>query len=187
MRREKKSEPSVTLEVCRRRVILLCVGGNVMDTSVAAEGDPLRNPPQSAAHFIYTRRGCCTFPLNLIIDTSFPPLSILLFIFLMLGEYTRNDFPMRKVSNRHRQVYCIGCGPSHFCSKSNEISQMTQAIQICETISYARESASLLYRRNCALGLRCSSCKPSRRKIKFSSLVIRDQKGQFWCYEKWIF
>ena len=184
----KKSELSATLEVCRQRVILLCIGGKVMDTSVTAVWGPLRNHPQSAAHFIYTRRGCCTFPLNLIIDTSFPPpFPYFLFIFLILGEYTRNDFPVRKVSNRHRQVYCIGCGPSHFCSKSNEISQMTQAIQICETISYARESASLLYRRNRVLGLRCSSCKPSRRKIKFSLLVIRDQKGQFWCYEKWIF
>ena len=71
---EKKSELSATLEVCRRRVILLCIGGKVMDTSVTAVWGPLRNHPQSAAHFIYTRRGCCTFPLNLIIDTSFPPL-----------------------------------------------------------------------------------------------------------------
>lgn len=145
-----------------------------MDTSVAAEGGPLR----SAAHFIYTGRGCCTFSLNLITDTLFSPFPYFYLSFL-LGEYTRNDFPKRKNSNRHRQVYYIGCGPSHFCSKSNEISQMTQAIQICEKISYARESASLFYRGYRMVGLRCSSCRPSRRKNKPFSLVIRDQKGQF--------
>lgn len=143
----KNSLLSVSVEVCRQRVILLCIRGKVMDTSVATEGGPLRNHPQSATYFIYTRKGCCTFPLNLITDTLFSPFLYFYLSILYWGEYTQNYFPKRKRSNRHRQVYCIGCGPSHFCSKSNEISQMTQAIQICETISYGRDSASLFYRR----------------------------------------
>lgn len=54
-RKEKKitfSELSVTVKVCGCRVILLCIGGKVMDTYVAVEGGPLRNHPQ-----------CCTFYL----------------------------------------------------------------------------------------------------------------------------
>lgn len=137
-----------------------------MDTSDAAEEGPLWNHPHSAAHFIYTRRGCCTFPLNLITDTLFSPFPYFYLSFSYSGEYTRNDFPKRESSNMRRQVYCTGSGPSHFCSKSNEISQMTQAFQICETISYARVSTLLFYRTYHMLGLRCSSCRPSRRKIR---------------------
>ncbi len=176
-RKIKVSELGVTVEVCRRRVILLCIREKVMDTSVAAEGGPLRNHPQSAAHFIYTRR-CCIFPPNLITDTLFFPFSIHLFIFLISGEYTRNAFPKRKSSNRDRQVYCIGCWPSHFCTKSNEISQMTQAVQICKTISYARESTSLFYKTYHVFGLRCWSFRSSSMKWNRPfSLGIHAQKG----------
>lgn len=153
MKREKKSELGVTVEVCRQWVIFLCIGGKVMDTSVAAEGGPPRNHPRSTAHFIYTRRGCCTFPLNLITDTLFSPFPYFYLSFLYWGSIQEMISQReRESSNTHRQVYCIGCGPSHFCSKSNEISQMTQAIQICEKISYAKESASLFYRKYRMLG-----------------------------------
>ncbi len=57
-----------------------------MDTSVAREGGPLRNHPQSAAHFIYTRRGCCTFPLNFITDTLFSPFPYFYLSFLYWGS-----------------------------------------------------------------------------------------------------
>ncbi len=56
-----------------------------MDTSVAAEGGPLRNHPQSAAHFIYSRR-CCTFPPNLITDTLFSPFPYFYLSFLYQGS-----------------------------------------------------------------------------------------------------
>lgn len=128
----------VTVGVFRWQVILQCILEKVMDTFIGAEGGPLRDSScECRTLYFNTCRRRFTFPLNLITDTLFS----LFIYFSYTWEYTRNDFPKRTHSNRHRQVYCIGCGPSHFCSKSNEISQMTQAIQICATISYSREAA----------------------------------------------
>lgn len=50
----KICELSVTVEVCSRCVILLCIGGKVMDTSVAAEGrSSEESSPECSTFYLY--------------------------------------------------------------------------------------------------------------------------------------
>lgn len=79
-----------------------------MDTSVAAEGGPPRNHPRSTAHFIYTRRGCCTFPLNLITDTLFSPFPYFYLSFLYWGSI------QEMISQRERELKHAQAGLLHW-------------------------------------------------------------------------